>query len=183
MWEYPSGHLEEERENEAKDPSLEEDQQETEEKKQIAEAEEEGEQVEEAEEESIFAEEPIPRRGCLLGCATPLAVIFAIILIAIMIGYAKRNVLREQLLKRIVANTQNHVLSELPEDIDEKEVKAVFGKVENAMKEGRIDEEALTEAISQYQDATRRRLSLQERKQAINRLMEGLESAIIVQLE
>ena len=100
-----------------------------------------------------------------------------------MIGYAKRNVLREQLLKRIVANTQNHVLSELPEDIDEKEVKAVFGKVENAMKEGRIDEEALTEAISQYQDATRRRLSLQERKQAINRLMEGLESAIIVQLE
>lgn len=158
---------------------------------QRAEEDEEDELVEEAEEEedlgdgvpSLVEGELIQQRGCLRGCLTPMAAILAIVLVIVMIGYAKRNALREVLLKRIIANTQRHVLGQLPEDMDENEVEDIFEKVKAALKEDRIDEEALTEAIKKYQDAMQKRPPLEQKKREIGELMAGLNSAIIVPIE
>lgn|GEM_PF-3234330 len=166
---------------EVEEPSAEE--QTAEEESVAARGEEESEPVEEAEEEELVEEELIQRRGCLRGCLTPIAAILAIVLVMFMIIYAKRSAISQWLRQRIIENTQNHVLSDLPEGMDEKEIEAAFGKVETALKEGGIYVEALDEAIKEYQDAVRKRLPLEERKQEISKLMEGLNAAIIVPRE
>jgi hypothetical protein len=148
----------------------------TDEEEQAEEGEEEP--VEEAEEEDLAEGELIQRRGCLRGCLTPIAAILMALLVMVMIVYAKRSAISEWLRQRIVANTQNHVLSDLPEDMDEKEIEASFEKVKTALKEGRIDEEALDEIIKEYWDVVQK-LPVEERQQAINTLMVGLNAAII----
>lgn len=141
---------------------------------------EEGEEepVEEAEEKDLAEGELIQRRGCLRGCLTPIAAILVALLVMVMIVYAKRSAISVWLRQRIVANTQNHILSDLPEDMDEKETEASFEKVKTALKEGRIDEEALDEIIKEYWDAVRK-LPVEERQQAINTLMASLNAAIM----
>ena len=62
--------------------------------------------------------------------------------------------------------------------MDENAIEADFEKVKTALKEGRIDEEALTEAIEDYQDAVRKRPSQEQKKEDINKLIEGLKTAI-----
>ena len=136
-----------------------------------------------AEGEELVREEQRRRSGCLRGCLTPIAVIFLIFLVLFMIGYSKRDAIRSGLLRRIIANTENHVLGELPEGIDGEAIKAVFENVRAAMTEGRIDVEALTDAIEKYQDATRKRPTLDQKKQEINELMAELNVAIIVRDE
>ena len=156
----------------------------TEEAQPFEESEEEGELVEEVQEaEELVEGELIQRRGCLRGCLTPIAAILAIGLVVAIIGYAKRDAIREVLLKRIIANTQRHVLAQLPEDMDEKEIEVIFEEAKTALRENRIDEEALTEAMEQYHDTMRRRPSLEQKKQEIDKLMERLNSAIIVPME
>ena len=164
------------------DPSLPEEPEETEEEE-PAEEEEEDELVEEPEDEDWAEEDEekvIPRRGCLKGCLAPIAVVFVILLVLIMIAYSRRDTIRASLLSRIIANTQNQILSKLPDDMDEKAVEAAFERLKTAMKEKQINEEVLTEAIEEYQDATQEEPPLEEKKQAINRLIDGLNAAVIV---
>jgi len=151
-----------------------------EEQEPVEEDEGESELAEEAEEEEPVGEELIQRRGCLRGCLTPIAAIFVVVMIIVMAVYAKRSAISGWLRERILANTQNHVLSDLPEGMDEKEMEATFEKVKSALREGRIDEEVLDEAIAEYQDAVRKRPPPDEKKRAISRLTEGLNAAIIV---
>ena len=132
------------------DPSLVEDQAETEEAEPDEEEAGESESAEEIEEESVIEEAPPRRHGCLRGCVTPILAILVIILIAVMIVQSRRDTLREILLVRIVSNIQNQVLPVLPEDTDEEAMRAKFEEVKAAVKENRIDEEALTEAIEEY---------------------------------
>lgn len=162
------------------DPSLPEEPEETEEEEP---AEEEDEPVEEPEDEDWAEEdeeEVIPRRGCLKGCLAPIAVIFVIMLVLIIIAYSKRDTIHASLLSRIIANTQNQILSKLPDDMDEKTVEAAFERLKKAMKEKHVNEEVLTEAVEEYQEATQEEPPLEEKKQAINRLMDGLNAAVIV---
>ena len=166
---------------EVDDPSLPEDPAEVEEEYTPEDA-EEGEAVEELEAEELVEEELIQRRGCLWGCLTPVAVILAVVLVLIVIGYAKRNVLRSVLITRIVTNTRDRVLDELPEE-DAERVKAEFEKVKAALKEGRIDEEALTVAIEEFHDSMRKRPSPEQKVQEINKLIEDMDAAIMVSEE
>ena len=153
---------------------------ETEETEQVEVGKEDSEPVEEAEDEELIEEESIPRRGCLTGCLTPIAVILVVLLVAFTIGYSKRDALRVGLLNRIIANTQNHVLDKLPADMDGKAVEATFEKVRNALEEGMMDEEALSEAIREYQDAMRKMPPLAEERLEIDKLMATLSAAILV---
>lgn len=139
---------------------------------------EEDKPVEEVGEEEPIERVPVRRRGCLWGCLTPVAAVLAIILVLIVIGYAKRNALNSTLIKRIVINTQNRVLDKLPED-EVETVKADFEKVKIALKEGRIDEQALIMAIEEYHNAMRKKPSSEQGKEEIDRLIAGMNAAII----
>ncbi len=132
------------------------------------------------EDQEEIEEEFVPRSGCLRGCLIPIATVFVIIMVLGIITYSKRDTIRSSLLKRIIANTQSHVLSDLPDDMDEKAIETAFERIKTAMKEKQIDEEILTEAIEEYQDATRKKPPLKEKKQAINRLVDGLNAAVML---
>lgn len=169
------------------DPSLDEEQP-AEETEPVASDEEEGqladedtdeaELIGEVEDDELFAEEPPRRHGCLIGCFAPIAVIFAVVLIIVAIGYLKRDAIQQGLLKRIVANTQNDVFRNLPEDMDKNQIEKEFEEVKLALKEGRGNAEALAEAIEEYQDVIGERPSIEQRKQAIKNLMTDLSAAI-----
>ena len=139
----------------------------------------EAEPVEEEIEEISAEEEPIRRGGCLQGCLIPIAVIIVILLVAVVVIYSKYDALRESLLVRIISNTQTHALSQLPEE-DRNSVKDTFERVKTALKEKRIDEDALTEAIEEYQDSISQSQPLEQKVQVINKLKEDLEAAFIV---
>ncbi len=139
----------------------------------------EAEPVEEEIEEISAEEEPIRRGGCLQGCLIPIAVIIVILLVAVVVIYSKYDALRETLLVRIISNTQTHALSQLPEE-DRNPVKDTFERVKTALKEKRIDEDALTEAIEEYQDSISQSQPLEQKAQIINKLKEDLEAAFIV---
>jgi len=119
------------------------------------------------------------RSGCLWGCLMPIAAVVAVLMIVGIVVYSKRDTISSWLLVRILANTQNHVLSELPEDMDSEAIKADFEKVKSALKAKKMDEDALTKAIEEYQEATRHKLPQTKKKDAISKLMEGMNAAII----
>ena len=100
-------------------------------------------------------------------------------LVIVVIGYSKRDAIQRGLLKRIVANTQHNILRDPPADMDRNQIETDFEKVKLALKEGRVNEEALTEAIEEYQDAVREKPSIEQKKRAINELMTDLSAAII----
>lgn len=162
------------------DPSLPENQEQMDEEEPVEDLEEEDNPSEEAEDEDRDEEGLVPGRGCLRGCLIPVVVIFVIIMALAMIAYSKRDTIRASLLNHIVANTQNHMLSQLTDDTDKKSAEAVFERLKAAMKESQIDEEILTAAIKEYQDSIPEKLPPEERMQVINRLKEGLNAAIIV---
>ena len=139
----------------------------------------EAESAEEEIEEISAEEEPIRKGGCLQRCLIPIAVIIVILLVGVVLIYLKYDALREALLMRIVSNTQTHALSQLPEE-DRNAVKDTFERVKTALKEKRIDEEALTEAIEEYQDSISQSQPLERKKQIINTLKVDLEAAFIV---
>jgi len=132
-----------------------------------------------AEEDHDLLEEEPQGRGCLLGCVTPIAVIFVIVLVIAMIGYSKRDALRQGLLKRIVANTHDHVLNDLPADLDENQIETDFDKLKLALKEGRVNEEAMAEVIEDYQDAVKGKPTIGQKRRATNNLMADLKKVIM----
>lgn len=138
----------------------------------------EAESAEEEIEEVLAEEEPIRRGGCLQGCLIPIAVIIVILLVVVVVVYLKYDALREGLLMRIISNTQTHVLSQLPEE-EKNAIKDTFERVKIALKEKQIDEEALTEAIEEYQDSISQSQPLEQKKQIINTLKADLEAAFI----
>lgn len=131
------------------------------------------------EEDYDLLEEEPQERGCLLGCVTPIAVIFVIVLVVSMIGYSKRDIISQGLLKRIVANTHDHVLNDLPADLDENQIETDFDKLKLALKQGSVNEEALAEVIEDYQDAVKGRPTVEQKKRAINILMTNLSKVIM----
>jgi hypothetical protein len=139
----------------------------------------EAELAEEEIEEVLAEEEPIRRGGCLQGCLIPIAVIIVILLVAVVLIYLKYDALREALLMRIISNTQTHVLSQLPEDMDKNAIEAIFERAKAALKEKQIDEEALTEAIEEYQDSISQSQPLEQKRQIINKLLRDLDSAFV----
>ncbi len=139
----------------------------------------EDESVGEAEDDDLVEEEPAQQRGCLAGCITPIVVISVIALVIIAIGYSKRDAIQQSLLRRIVVNTQDDVLRNLSADMDKNQIEKQFEKVKLALKEGRINEDALTEAVEEYQDVIGDRPSLEEKERAINQLMTDLSAAIV----
>jgi hypothetical protein len=168
------------------DPSLMEEPESPEQEEQIAEAEEEGseeeieekEPDEEPEEEPPFTEELAPRRGCFWGCLLPVVTIVAVLLITVTVIQMRwGDAISKWMRHKIIANTQNNILGSLPEDMDDKEIKATFEEVEKAIDEDMIDAEMLDETIKAYQEATQGKTS--QKKQAISDLMEGLNAAII----
>lgn len=180
MEEEQAEHQEKESEVSAEDSPAEE----TDESEKIADDEDEDEEELSAEEDipeeddDLLEEEP-PGRGCLLGCVTPIVVIFVIALVIGMIGYSRRDALRQGLLKRIVANTHDQVLNDLPADLDENQIEADFDKLKLALKEGRVNMEALAEVIEDYQDAVKGRPPIEQKKRAINDLMANLKKVIM----
>ncbi len=173
---------------EVSDPSLDEEQPaeelepvtpDEEESQSTDEDEAEEESVVEAEDDDPLEEEPSRQHGCLMGCVTPMAVIFAVALVIFAIVYSKRDAITQSLFKRIVAKTQNDVLNNLPEGLDSNEMETDFEKVKLAMKEGRVNEAALTEALEEYQDAIGEKPSEEQREQAISELMKDLSAAIM----
>ncbi|MFC1716608.1 hypothetical protein ACFL6S_23270 [Candidatus Poribacteria bacterium] len=178
---------EDETTEESGDPSLDEDQP-AEESEQVTPDEEESqptdedgdedESVGEAEDDDLVEEEPAQRRGCLAGCITPIVVVLVIALVIIAIVYSKRDAIQQSLLRRIVVNTQDDVLRNLSADMDKNQIEKDFEKVRLALKEGRINEDALTEAVEEYQDVIGDRPSLEEKERAISQLMADLSVAI-----
>ncbi len=138
----------------------------------------EEESVVEAEDDELLEEEPSQRRGCLAGCIIPIAVVFAVVLVIAAIVYSKQDTIQQWLLKRIVANTQNDIINNLPADMDKNQIETDFEKVKLALKEVRVNEKALAEAIEEYQDAIGDRPSVEQKKRDINELMMDLSAAI-----
>jgi hypothetical protein len=164
--------------DDVEDPSLPENQENIEEPDENGE--EEYESSEKGEDEDRTEEEVVPRRGCLKGCLTPIVTIFVILIVLAIFAYSKRDAIRSGLINRIINHTHDEVLSNLPDDMDKNTVEATFERVKTALKAKRIDEEILTEAIKGYLDIVEESPPLEEKKQAIDRLMEGLNAAVIV---
>jgi len=169
------------------DPSLEEEPEAPDQEEQIAEEEEEesegemegeDESAEEAEEIAPATGELAPRRGCFWGCLFPIVIIILVFATVIAIVHVRwGDSISSWMRHRIIANTQINILGDLPDDMDEKEIKAAFEDVKTALDKDMIDAEILDDSIGVYQDATKERSS--QKKQAINDLMEGLDAAII----
>jgi len=133
----------------------------------------------EMDEEELISGELFPKRGCLRACLTPIIAILLVILVVGMIIHAKRNVLNEWLIQRIVSNTQNQVLRDLPKGMDKKAIEASFEKVKIALEEGKIDEQALKEAIGRFLSAMQETPAPEQMKVEIDRLMADMDAAII----
>lgn len=123
--------------------------------------------------------ELIPKRGCLKGCLTPIIVVFVVML---ALGYGihtKRNTIREWFMLRIISNTQENVLANLPKGIDKKAIEDTFEKVKTAFKENRINEQAMKQAIKYYLEAAKNSSSEELKKAEIDKLMIKLNEVII----
>ena len=118
------------------------------------------------------------RSGCLAGCLIPMVVIIAVLLLLFTLGYSRRTAIQKMLMTRIVTNTEAHVLDQLPEDMDAKEVETTFERLKAAIREDRVEKEVLTDAIAEYQRATRNELSDRENRQILARLMKALSAAM-----
>jgi hypothetical protein len=127
--------------------------------------------------EGIMSEGLVEKRGCLKGCLLPIIVMILIILGLGMIIHAKRDIIREWLVIRIVSNTQDRVLTNLPKNMDRKPIEATFIRVKKAIKENTIDEQEMNQAIEEYIDTTKG-MKPDELKTDIEKLMKTLNEAI-----
>lgn len=120
----------------------------------------------------------LQRRGCLVGCLPPLFGIFAVLFILLISIYIKQNSIQNTLLRRIIANTQNQVISMLPEDMDKNEVNKTFENVKIAIREGYVDKKILAETITEYQKSLNDDLPTEKKRQLIEKLLNGLGASI-----
>ncbi|MBD3184900.1 hypothetical protein GF312_21635 [Candidatus Poribacteria bacterium] len=118
------------------------------------------------------------RRGCVWGCLAPIAIFLAVIMILGIFGYSRRDSISSALVKRIVNNTQVHVLSQLPEESDSQEVENTFERVRSALKEDKIDQKLLVESIEKYHDIMQSDANQSEKNKAIEDLMDSLNLSI-----
>ena len=137
------------------------------------------EELVEEDSEGLIAGELVPKRGCLKGCLTPIIIIF-VVMLALGVGiHAKRNTIREWFILKIISNTQENVMTNLPKEIDKKAIEDTFDKVKTAFKDGKIDEQAMKQAINDYLDAVKGLPSAELKKSEIEKLMTELNNAII----
>ena len=131
--------------------------------------------------EGLIAGELVPKRGCLKGCLMPI-IIFFVVMLALGVGiHAKRNTLREWFMLKVISNTQESVLINLPKEIDKKAIEDTFDKVKTAFKENRIDEQVMKQMINNYFESVKGLPSAELKKSEIDKLMTGLNSAIITE--
>jgi len=136
------------------------------------------EELTEVDSEGLISGELIPKRGCLKGCLTPVIIVF-VIMLALGVGiHAKRNTIREWFMLRIISNTQENVLTNLPKEIDRKAIENTFDKVKIAFKSGRIDEQAMKQAIKSYLDAVKGSSSAELKRAEIDKLITELNNSI-----
>ena len=137
------------------------------------------EELVEEDSEGLIAGELVPKRGCLKGCLMPI-IIFFVVMLALGVGiHAKRNMIREWFILKIISNTQENVLTNLPKEIDKKAIEDTFDKVKITFKDGEIDEQAMKQAINDYLDAVKGLPSTELKKSEIEKLMTELNNAII----
>lgn len=130
------------------------------------------------EDEGLISGEFIPRRGCLKGCFMPILVIFIILTIIGLLANSRREVIRYWIIQRVINNTEKHVLNDLPKNMDKKTVSDLFESVKDAYKEGKIDEEAMENAIKDYIENTKNMSSPEMKKDEIEKLMNKLRLAM-----
>ena len=128
--------------------------------------------------EEIVLTEPAEKHGCLKGCLLPVAVAVLVIAVLAMLAYSKRDMVRQWLLIRIVSNTHDLVLSNLPEELDKKSIESAFDKTKLAIKKGIIDEQEVKRAIEEYISNTKDKTSEERRKTEISKLMKALDESI-----
>jgi hypothetical protein len=129
--------------------------------------------------EGLIAGELVPKRGCLKGCLMPIIIVF-VVMLALGVGiHAKRNTIREWFILKIISNTQENVLTNLPKEVDKKAIEDTFDKVKITFKDGRINEQEMKQAINDYLDAVKGLPSTELKKSEIEKLMTELNNAII----
>ena len=137
------------------------------------------EELVEEDSEGLIAGELVPKRGCLKGCLMPIIIIF-VVMLALGVGiHTKRNTIREWFILKIISNTQENVVTNLPKEIDKKAIEDTFDKVKITFKDGRINEQAMKQAINDYLDAVKGLPSTELKKSGIEKLMTELNNAII----
>ncbi len=128
--------------------------------------------------EGIVSRGLIEKRGCLKGCLLPIFIVFVLI-IALGIGiHAKRNLIGEWLTIRIISNTEELALANLPKDMDRKAIEGIFEKTKNAFKEGMIDQPLMNQAIKDFINDIKNNTSDEKKKEEITRLIKALDEAI-----
>lgn len=120
----------------------------------------------------------IEKQGCLKGCLLPIIIISLIILSLGMIIHAKRGFIHEWLIVRIISNTQDLAISNLPQDADKKQIEAVFDKTKEAIKKGLINEQLMNQAIKEYIDKIKKKPSDDVKKAELEKLIKALNEAI-----
>jgi uncharacterized membrane protein YheB (UPF0754 family) len=79
---------------------------------------------------------------------------------------------------RIISNTQENVLNNLPKEIDKKTIEDTFEKVKTAFKENKIDEQGMKQAIKEYLEAVKGLSSENLKKEEIDKLMIRLNEVL-----
>lgn len=137
------------------------------------------EELVEEDSEGLIADELVPKQGCLKGCLLPIIIIF-VVMLSLGVGiHSKRNAIQEWFMLKIISNTQENVVTNLPKEIDKKAIEDTFDKVKTAFKDGKINEQAMKKAINDYLDAVKGLPSAELKKSEIDKLMTELNNAII----
>lgn len=128
--------------------------------------------------EELQSGDLLPKYGCLKGCLIPIFGIVIIIIAIAMIIHSKSGTINEWLIVRIVSNTQEKILTDLPEGIDKKAVELTFDNVRSAIKNNRIDEQEVKTAIKEYLQATKGLVTPERKKIEIERLILRLNKSV-----
>jgi hypothetical protein len=120
----------------------------------------------------------LPKYGCLKGCLIPILGVIIVIIAIGMIIHLKRGTIHEWLIIRIVSNTQEKVLNQLPKEIDKKAIEFTFDNVKSAIRNGKINEQDMETAIKEYLGATEGTISPEFKKAEIEKLILRLNKAI-----
>lgn len=129
---------------------------------------------EELEEKDLF-----PKYGCLRGCLIPIIAIIIIIIAIAMLIQSKSDKIHDWLIVRIISNTQKKILNEPLEGIDKKTVELTFDKVRSAIKENKIDEQEIKDAIKEYLQATEGTITPEHKKTEIDKLIKRLNKSLL----
>ncbi|MGB9595186.1 MAG: hypothetical protein ACPL7B_02795 [Candidatus Poribacteria bacterium] len=128
---------------------------------------------EELEEKNLF-----PKYGCLRGCLIPIIAIIIIITAIVMLIQSKSDAIHDWLIVRIISNTQKKILNDLPEGIDKKTIELTFDKLRSAIKNNKIDEQEIKNAIKEFLQAIEGPTTPENKKIEIDRLIKRLNKSL-----